>query len=617
MKQIRFLAVVLIVLLFPGVGDLPALAGYYSEIGVQKFTWKIEPVTHTYHFAVVAKKDEYTYLWGIDAVYDVEAFTFQLDITRTSTFRGAFPRTRSGRAVVQGVMRDPIIFRNIPIAECTYEINGYHDLRLLPKGSGMSGNACEIANLATYDQHQALKSEYMSLISGNPTLAPFPTSPRENSTGHNPDFVVLDALLPFPVYTPCRWWNFTWLIERHNPDQGGGYKWEPALTQEWGGHRNGDTGQCNVETRVELDPGRHRYKLQARYKDGRKTPWSLPFEFEVAQKKIGLADPDKVMSAINPWIHITKPAAGARWKRGEDAHIRWKSLKVPGDKVWVHIIGPDSFSYRITPDDGVDAGLGHWRWTPGEDIPFGNDYQILVVSREDQMVRDLTPHTVAIIPVLHAGNRGKKLTLENPQGGETWKAGTSYDIRWSRKGVDQGSRIEVALLKDGQFFRRISPEAGLLVHSGKTRWTPGSGIPWSSKYQIRIRLKEVPDVTAESGNFTIMKKLGVEMGGASTGASGAAAQRPALRTRLSGRSFTSPAKVSPSLKFPSGDRLSHFEVQQRTGAGNWSRPVIFKSSTFTITRAGSYRYRAVGKNGVASQWDTFAVRIRPGTTLTF
>ncbi len=617
MKSDRFLTAALIVSLLLGVCLSPAQADlYYSYIRVQESTWQIEPTTHKYHFKVVAKREQYTYGWDIDAVYDLEAFTFKLDIARTRTGLGS-PENRTGQVLVQHVMRDPLIYRFIPIAECIDQITGYNKLALLPIDAGAKGNACKVAILLSLEQHYVLKNEYMSLISGNPTLAPFPTAPPENSTGHDPDFVLLKALLPFQVYTPCHWWTFEWIVERHAPNQGGGYDWEPARTHEWGGHRNEETGQCNVESRIALDPGKHRYKLRARYKYGGSTPWSLPFEFEVAGKIIRLNDPTKVMSAMDPWIHITKPAEGERWKRGEPAYIRWKSLKVPGEKVMVRLLGPNAFNHRITPEGGVDVGLGYWRWTPGEDIPMGNDYQVLITCKDDFAVRDLTPHTVAIVPVLHVGNRGKKLTLEEPQGGETWKTGMSCDIRWSRKGIEAGARIEVVLLKDGQFLKRISPEVGLLVHSGKTSWTPGSDIPWSPKYQIRISLKGAPDVKAESGNFTIIKLLGGASGssyGASHGSS-AAAQRPAFRAILSGRSFTSPAKVSPSLKFASGDVLSHFEVQKSTGAGNWSRPVIFKTATFTITKAGGYRYRAVGKDGGKSQWDTFTVRIRPGANL--
>jgi YD repeat-containing protein len=99
-----------------------------------------------------------------------------------------------------------------------------------------------------------------------------------------------------------------------------------------------------------------------------------------------------------------------------------------------------------------------------------------------------------------------QLTVTSPNGGQRWKAGSTYVIRWSYKG-NPGPRVTVRLLKAGGSAKTISSSA-LTGKNGKgsLAWRiPRTTTP-GSRYKIRIISNKNRNwQDASNGYFTILK----------------------------------------------------------------------------------------------------------------
>jgi hypothetical protein len=94
---------------------------------------------------------------------------------------------------------------------------------------------------------------------------------------------------------------------------------------------------------------------------------------------------------------------------------------------------------------------------------------------------------------------GPSLTVTVPNGGETWKKGTTHTLRWTYTGAPGKVRIE--LLKGGVVYRTL---ATVPSSSGQHSWTLGSGLALGSDYRIRITSTTIDTVNDTSdADFSI------------------------------------------------------------------------------------------------------------------
>ena len=101
-------------------------------------------------------------------------------------------------------------------------------------------------------------------------------------------------------------------------------------------------------------------------------------------------------------------------------------------------------------------------------------------------------------PVWSAG----ALTLITPNGGQKWRSGDTYTIKWDK--ANSGGYVKIQLLKSGKPYKTIRAKTR---NDGKYRWKIPSSVKSGNKYQIRIVSTKKKTISDSSDkNVTITKK---------------------------------------------------------------------------------------------------------------
>ena len=78
------------------------------------------------------------------------------------------------------------------------------------------------------------------------------------------------------------------------------------------------------------------------------------------------------------------------------------------------------------------------------------------------------------------------ITVTSPNGGETWKQGTSHPITWSYTG-SPGSAVKIDLMKNGIFYQQVTPSTSIgSAGSGSYSWTIRTITTPGTTYKIRV-----------------------------------------------------------------------------------------------------------------------------------
>ena len=99
------------------------------------------------------------------------------------------------------------------------------------------------------------------------------------------------------------------------------------------------------------------------------------------------------------------------------------------------------------------------------------------------------------------------LTVTVPNGGESWKRGSSYTIRWTYAGTP-GSFVKIELLKGGSLNKTISSSSSSGSNGvGSYSWKIPSSQAVASDYTIRVTSISKSNFTDSSnGNFSVINK---------------------------------------------------------------------------------------------------------------
>ena len=99
---------------------------------------------------------------------------------------------------------------------------------------------------------------------------------------------------------------------------------------------------------------------------------------------------------------------------------------------------------------------------------------------------------------------GQTITVNNPDGGEHWDLGTSYDIKWTSVGITTGT-YKITLLKGEVILGVIA--TGLPwsqhVYSWKAGNIVGVTVPVGDDYKIKVKLQGEPISGKSNNNFSL------------------------------------------------------------------------------------------------------------------
>jgi hypothetical protein len=189
-------------------------------------------------------------------------------------------------------------------------------------------------------------------------------------------------------------------------------------------------------------------------------------------------------------IKVTAPTDTVKALIGSSVVVRWTTTDSVGSTVSIRLYNdttPVGSSYSATTSNGS------YTYTLPSSLVPGSKYRIKVWSYYDENINGFSSY----FSITSQYNGG--YTINSPDSGTTWAAGSSYSIQWTTTGTP-GSSVRIALFKDGDSLSLISSSYS---NSGSYQWTIPSGTITSKNYRIRVSSYYDPTIYALSDVFTI------------------------------------------------------------------------------------------------------------------
>jgi len=194
---------------------------------------------------------------------------------------------------------------------------------------------------------------------------------------------------------------------------------------------------------------------------------------------------------------ISAPNGGEKWKTGKKYAIKWVKGN-GGTFVRIQLLKSDKHYKWVSKKTKND---GKHPWKVPATVASGSAYKIKITSVKNKKVFDKSNKNFTISKTGGGSDDDNTSTLKvtTPNGGETWKPGTKYVIKWDKG--NGGKFVRIFLQKSGSRYQTISRKTG---NDGKHPWKVPATITTGSAYKIRVQA--VTDTTVRddsNNNFTI------------------------------------------------------------------------------------------------------------------
>jgi hypothetical protein len=161
-------------------------------------------------------------------------------------------------------------------------------------------------------------------------------------------------------------------------------------------------------------------------------------------------------------IVVTSPDSGETWKRGTSQTITWNYSGSPGSTVKIVLLKGTTEVETIASSVSIGSGgKGSYTWPMTSSGTTGSDFKVSIQSISQPAINDTSNNYFTISSTISAPS----LTVRSPNGGETWKRGTSRTITWSYSG-SPGSKVKIVLLKGNSEVSTIA--SSVSIGSGGT-----------------------------------------------------------------------------------------------------------------------------------------------------
>jgi Calx-beta domain/Ser-Thr-rich glycosyl-phosphatidyl-inositol-anchored membrane family len=167
-------------------------------------------------------------------------------------------------------------------------------------------------------------------------------------------------------------------------------------------------------------------------------------------------------------ITVTSPNGGESFQAGSSYNITWNDNISENAKIELYKGGSFYSSlFSSTASDGSET------WTLPSNLTSGSDYQIKITSVSNSNVYDWGNNyfTVSSAPYI---------TVISPHGGNTFQAGSSYNITWNDNILEN---VKIDLYKAGNLYSTLFSST---ASDGSETWTVPSNLASGSDYQIKI-----------------------------------------------------------------------------------------------------------------------------------
>jgi Tol biopolymer transport system component len=210
--------------------------------------------------------------------------------------------------------------------------------------------------------------------------------------------------------------------------------------------------------------------------------------------------------SIIPPLTVLSPNGGEEWEQGTTRSIQWNYIGDPGSTVKIEALRGDTVLAVISPGTPVGTGgTGSLNLTLPKNAPPGTTYRLRISSTSNPLYTDTSDAPFSVV-----ANTSSSITLETPNGGETYLQGSEQTIQWKYTG-DPGPFVKIEALRNGSVLAVITPSTPI----GPSGWgsynlTFPYSTPVGSDYQIRVTSTSNPAWTDTSdGPFAIVPAITV------------------------------------------------------------------------------------------------------------
>jgi surface protein len=195
-------------------------------------------------------------------------------------------------------------------------------------------------------------------------------------------------------------------------------------------------------------------------------------------------------------LTLTAPNGGESVKKGSTFNITWTLANLTG-KIKIVLLNADANMVILTED--VDITAGSYTWTA--DAAVGDKYYIKVVSVDDNNIRDNSDEYFSIVDA-----NAKELTLTAPNGGESVKKGSTFNITWTSANITGNVKIELLKGTDNPVLITDNVD----VTTGLYAWT----VDTEARDNYSVKITSVDDNTISDNSdavFSVVESVTKEL----------------------------------------------------------------------------------------------------------
>ena len=224
------------------------------------------------------------------------------------------------------------------------------------------------------------------------------------------------------------------------------------------------------------------YVVGRKVDGSRETNWTTPSFVSVK------------VNPLKPSVKVVVPNGGERWKVGETYEIKWKSFEVKN--INIELFAGEKKVETIA--EGISASDGVYKWTIPQTISSGRIYRVKVYDSSNPSVDDFSDRPFTIEKPTPPRPAVKVLV---PNGGEKWKVGETYEIKWESSNVE---KVDIELFAAGAKKATIATQVS--AAEGVYKWTIPSIVAPRKDYKVKIYDSSQPSVYDLSDKVFIIEK---------------------------------------------------------------------------------------------------------------
>jgi hypothetical protein len=174
-----------------------------------------------------------------------------------------------------------------------------------------------------------------------------------------------------------------------------------------------------------------------------------------------------------PPLEIPAPKGGESWPCDTTQLIQWIPTGNIGANVSIDLYKNGKLYQNLSKKTPNNSWF---LWTIPNNLPLDSHYTIKITASGPSATKASSANNFSII------SRDNTPQLISPAGGEIWKMGTTYKIKWNSRG-NLGGTVKIRLFKSGQFVVTISAGTN---NGGSYTWKIPTNLPAGADYMVTV-----------------------------------------------------------------------------------------------------------------------------------